>query len=91
MVEHISVDDIEEFIYPPFYKGTSSVDYHMATYVISSNNNVTMQELPAYFSRQVQRARSVFCFSCFFPHPRFEHSNWREREREDFIPANLLI
>jgi len=37
----------EECIYPVFFKGTTSVDYQMATFVLSRENNVTMQELEA--------------------------------------------
>ena len=37
----------EEFIYPVIFKGTTSVDYQMATFVLSRENNVTMQELVA--------------------------------------------
>jgi hypothetical protein len=39
--------DEEVYIYPEFFKGTTSVDYQMATFVLSRENNVTMQELMA--------------------------------------------
>ena len=39
--------DEEVFIYPVSFKGTTSVDYQMATFVLSRENNVTMQELEA--------------------------------------------
>jgi hypothetical protein len=45
MREGICLD--EEFIYPVFLKRTISVDYQMATFVLSRENNVTMQELVA--------------------------------------------
>jgi len=42
----------EECIYPVFFKGTASVDYQMATFVLSRENNVTMQELEAYYNEK---------------------------------------
>jgi hypothetical protein len=42
----------EEFIYPVLFKGTASVDYQMATFVLSRENNVTMQELMAYYNEK---------------------------------------
>jgi hypothetical protein len=44
--------DEEVFIYPVFFKGTTSVDYLMATFVLSRENNVTMQELMAYYNEK---------------------------------------
>jgi len=37
----------EDNLYPVLFKGTTSVDYQMATFVLSRENNVTMQELEA--------------------------------------------
>ncbi len=42
----------EEFIYPVIFKGTTSVDYQMATFVLSRENNVTMQELVSYYNEK---------------------------------------
>ena len=42
----------EEFIYPVLFKGTTSVDYQMATFVLSRENNVTMQEMMAYYNEK---------------------------------------
>ena len=42
----------EEFIYPVLFKGTTSVDYQMETFVLSRENNVTMQELVAYYNEK---------------------------------------
>ncbi len=50
MREGICLD--EEFIYPVFFKRTTSVDYQMATFVLSCENNVTMQELVAYYNEK---------------------------------------
>jgi len=44
--------DEEVFIYPVFFKGTTSVDYQMATFVLSRENNVTMQELMVYYNEK---------------------------------------
>ena len=44
--------DEEVFIYPVFFKGTTSVDYQMATFVLSCENNVTMQELMEYYNEK---------------------------------------
>ena len=35
----------EDYIYPVLFKGTTSVDYQMATFLLSREKNVTMQEL----------------------------------------------
>jgi len=40
----------EDFVYPVFFKGTTSVDYQMAIFVLSRENNVTMQELVVYYN-----------------------------------------
>jgi len=42
----------EDSLYPVFFKGTTSVDYQMATFVLSSENNVTMQELVEYYNEK---------------------------------------
>jgi len=50
--------DEELFSYPAYFKGTTSVDYQMATFVLSRENNVTMQELMAYYNeKEVTDAR----------------------------------
>ncbi len=42
----------EDSLYPVFFKGTTSVDYQMATFVLSRENNVTMQELVEYYNEK---------------------------------------
>ena len=42
----------EDYFYPVLFKGTTSVDYQMATFVLSRENNVTMQELVEYYNEK---------------------------------------
>jgi hypothetical protein len=42
----------EDYPYPVFFKGTTSVDYQMATFVLSCESNVTMQELEEYYKEK---------------------------------------
>jgi len=42
----------EDYFYPVFFKGTTSVDYQMAKFVLSRGNNVTMQELVEYYNEK---------------------------------------
>ncbi len=52
----------EEFIYPVLFKGTTSVDYQMETFVLSRENNVTMQELVAYYNEKEDTDTSLRSF-----------------------------
>jgi len=42
----------EDSLYPVFFEGTTSVDYQMATFVLSRENNITMQELVEYYNEK---------------------------------------
>jgi hypothetical protein len=78
MREGICLDD--EFIYPVFFKRTTSVDYHMATFVLSRENNVTMQELVAYYNEKEDTDAS---FRNFEPE-KFDFDNSLDTQAEEF-------
>jgi hypothetical protein len=81
--------DEEVFIYPVFFTGTTSVDYQMATFVLSHENNVTMQELMAYYN---EKEDTDACLRNLEPEP-FYFDNSRDAEEEDFdvnIPVDTF-
>jgi len=72
--------DEEKFIYPVFFKGTTSVDYEMATFVLSRDNNVTMQELMAYYN---EKEDTDACLRNLEPE-QFDFDNSLDTQAEDF-------
>jgi len=70
----------EKFIYPVFFKGTTSVDYEMATFVLSRDNNVTMQELMAYYN---EKEDTDACLRNLEPE-QFDFDNSLDTQAEDF-------
>ena len=72
--------DEEVFIYPVFFKGTTSVDYEMATFVLSRDNNVTMQELMAYYN---EKEDTDACLRNLEPE-QFDFDNSLDTQAEDF-------
>jgi hypothetical protein len=79
----------EEFIYPVLFKGTTSVDYQMATFVISRENNVTMQELRVYYN---EKEDTDACLRDLEPE-QFDFDNSLDTQGEDFdvnIPVDTF-
>jgi len=72
--------DEEAFIYPVFFKGTTSVDYQMATFVLSHENNVTMQELMVYYN---EKEDTDACLRNLEPE-QFDFDNSLDTQAEDF-------
>ncbi len=72
--------DEEEFIYPVFFKGATSVDYQMATFVLSRENNVTMQELMVYYN---EKEDTDACLRNLEPE-QFDFDNSLDTQAEDF-------
>ena len=72
--------DEEVFIYPVFFKGTTSVDYQMAVFVLSRDNNVTMQELMAYYN---EKEDTDACLRNLEPE-QFDFDNFLDAQAEDF-------
>ena len=71
----------EKFIYPVFFKGTTSVDYEMATFVLSRDNNVTMQELMAYYN---EKEDTDACLRNLEPE-QFDFDNSLDTQAEDLM------
>ena len=79
----------EEFIYPVIFKGTTSVDYQMATFVLSRENNVTMQELVAYYNEKENTDASLRNFEP----EKFDFDNSLDTQAEEFdvnIPVDTF-
>ncbi len=79
----------EEFIYPVLFKGITSVDYQMATFVISRENNVTMQELRVYYN---EKEDTDACLRDLEPE-QFDFDNSLDTQGEDFdvnIPVDTF-
>ena len=71
----------EECIHPVFFKGTTSVDYQMATFVLSRENNVTMQELMAYYN---EKEDTDACLRNLEPE-QFDFDNSLDTQAEDLM------
>ena len=87
MREGICLD--EEFLYPVFFKGTTSVDYQMATFVLSRENNVTMQEPVAYYNEKEDTDASLRNFEP----ENFDFDNSLDTQAEEFdvnIPVDTF-
>ena len=79
----------EEFIYPVLFKGTTSVDYQRATFVLSRENNVTMQELVAYYNEKEDTGASLRNFDP----EKFDFDNSLDTQAEEFdvnIPVDTF-
>jgi len=79
----------EECIYPVFFKGTTSVDYHMATFVLSRENNVTLQELEAYYNEKEDTDASLRNLDP----EQFDFDNSQDTQAEEFdvnIPVDIF-
>ena len=76
----------EEFIYPVLFKGTTSVDYQMATFVLSRENNVTMQELMAYYN---EKEDTDACLRNLEPE-QFDFDNSLDTQAED-LDVNIPV
>jgi hypothetical protein len=70
----------EEYIYPVFFKGTTSLDYQMAIFVLSCENNVTMQELVAYNNEKEDTDASLRNFDP----ENFDFDNSLDTQAEEF-------
>ena len=76
----------EEFIYPVLFKGTTSVDHQMETFVLSRENNVTMQELIAYYN---EKEDTDACLRNLEPE-QFDFDNSLDTQAED-LDVNIPV
>ena len=76
----------EDNFYPVLFKGTTSVDYQMATFVLSRENNVTMQELVAYYN---EKEDTDACLRNLEPE-QFDFDNSLDTQAED-LDVNIPV
>ena len=70
----------EDYLYPVLFKGTTSVDYQMATFVLSRENNVTMQELVEYYNEKEDTDASLRNYDP----EKWDFDNYQDTQADEF-------
>ena len=70
----------EDYIYPVLFKGTTTVDYQMATFVLSRGNNVTMQELVEYCNEKEDTDASLRNYDP----EKWDFDNYQDTQADEF-------